>query len=188
MKHRQHHLPGEIFLKLAVVTALLVAYCSGCEVVKAKKSNSADSTAVSKSTMAMENKTHAGSTRMEDNRSKEENEWTRLTLKYLADKDDGDTTINNFIQQPATVIYESGKSIRKEENKITDSSWGYQAMTMFALRIDSLSSKVDSYEKGKRSETKGFGELTLVLICVGVIAVYRILSAKRGVVPNGREE
>jgi hypothetical protein len=171
---RNIRIPGIVLIKLATLIALTIAFLSsGCEVFKTFKENKSDTASVKKLTVTTENENEGGAVKTEDNRTHEENEWFRVTMKYLTDKKDGDTTINNFITQPATVIYEGGKSSRDEETKVVDSTWHHNTMKMVALAVDSISRKVDNYEKTKHSETKGIGWITVLLIGIGLIILIR---------------
>ena len=170
-------MPAPLFIRLATLVALTIAFLfSGCEVFKTFKGNKTDTASVKKSATIVENSGEGGTIRTEDNRSHEENEWFRVTMKYLTGNNDRDTTINNFITQPATVIYEGGKSSRDEERKLFDSSWYQNMMSMVGLAVESMSRSVDNYEKTKHSETKGIGWVTILLIGVGLMILTKGLG------------
>ena len=179
MKNKQYGIAGDLILKLAVLTALTLAFlCSGCEILKTTRENKTDTASVKKTILAVQDHNEGGQVRTEDNHSIEESEWFRVTMKYLAENKNSDTTINNFFPQPATVIYESGNTRRQEENKLVDSSWYQHMMKLIALSVDSMSRKVDNYEKTKHSETKGIGWITISLIGIGLIALNKIFDVK----------
>jgi len=177
MKHKQYWMPAPLIIKLATLVALTLAFlASGCEVSKKFKENKSDTASVKKSAMAVENSGNGSTVRTEDNRTHEETDWFRLTMKYLTEKNNGDTTINNFITQPATVIYEGGKSTRNEDIKRVDSGWYQNTMKVMAMAVDSISRKVEDYEKNKSSKTKGLGLFVTFLIGIGLIIFYQTLS------------
>ena len=179
MKHNQYDIPAPLILKLATLLALTIAFlASGCETSKSFQSTKNDTTSVKKSVEALDIINQGAALRTEDNRSHEENEWSRLTLKWLAEKNDGDTTINNLITQPATVIFETGRSNRDEATKIVDSSWHQSLVKMIAASSDSMSRKIDNYEKTKHSETKGIGWITISLLGIGLIALNKLIDFK----------
>ena len=164
-------------LTQTLLIILILSYCfSGCEVIKTFKGNKSDTASVKRSALSLDNTGEGAAVRTEDNKSHEENEWFRVTMKWLAEKKDGDTTINNFITQPATVIYEGGKSSRAEETKLVDSTWYHNIMKMVAMAVDSTSRKSNNYEKTKHSATKGSGWITLLLIGIGLIALNKGLG------------
>ncbi|HEV7783444.1 MAG TPA: hypothetical protein VGO58_19355 [Chitinophagaceae bacterium] len=177
MKHNNYQVTGSLFIRLATLIALTIAYlCSGCEVLKTFRENKSDTASVKKSAVTVDNNSEGGAVRTEHNRSEEENEWFRVTMKYLTENKDGDTTINHFITQPATVIYEGGKTSRDEEKKLVDSTWYLNTMKLIALTVDSMSRKVDNYEKIKHSEANGLGITTIVLIGIGLIILKKLVG------------
>jgi hypothetical protein len=176
MLNRHYQIEGGILLKLATIAALTIAYlCSGCEVKKHFSATKADTTSVQSAAVIIDKKDEATSIKSEDNKSHEENEWTRLTLKYLSEIDHGDTTINHYITQPATIIYERGKEQRDEQTKSFDSSSYRSFINALAISTDSMNRKIDNYEKAKHSETKGLSWVTIMMIVCGVIVLNKIL-------------
>lgn len=185
MKHNEYQVSGSVFIRIATLIALTIAYlCSGCEVLKTFNRNKSDTTSVKRSAVAVDNTHAGGGLRTEDNQSHEDNEWFRVTMKYLAEKKDGDTTINNFIPQPATVIYEGGRSTRDEESKVVDSTWYHSMMKLTAMAVDSMSRKVDNYGKTKHSEMKGVGWITVLIVGLGIIILNKVLSKSKWLVAS----
>jgi hypothetical protein len=187
MKYKQYSIPAQVLIKLVTVIALTIAFLSsGCEVLKNTRKETSDSTSLKKTFSTFADTSAAGRINKERIQTTEENEWFRLTLKYLADNNkpatiiDADTTLNQFITQPATIIYEAGKYSRNEDKKTIDSSWQMNMIKMVAMAIDSMSRKVDNYEKTKHSETKGLDLATLILIGIGlIIFIGRVGFGKR---------
>jgi hypothetical protein len=179
MLNKHYEIPRTVWLKLATVIALTIAYlCTGCEVKKHFNATKTDTTSVQKATVVIDKKEEASSIKTEDNKSHEENEWTRLTLKYLSEIDHGDTTINHYITQPSTIIYERGKEQRDEQTKSFDSSSYRSIINAFAIATDSMNRKIDNYEKIKHSETKGFNWM-LLLVCGLLLIVFRFARRKQ---------
>ena len=147
---------------------------TGCEVFKFLRQNSSDSTAVKKTAVTNSDSTAGGSVKKETSNSKEESEWWRIIQQYQPKG--GDTTINNFYPQPATIIYEGGKGSREEIKNTTDSSWYSNIMKMMADTFDSTNRRLDTIERSKHSETKGLGLVTIVLIGVGLLIANKLLG------------
>ncbi len=165
-----------IFLLLCVLMGLLVCTFSSCEILKHKKSETLDSTRIIKTVVAIKDTTSAGVVSKEKTTEKEANEWWRVIQQFQPHG--GDTTIvyNNHYPQPATVIYEGGKGSREATAERTDSAWINSVMTMVATSLDSMNKKLTTIEKDKKSETKGVGLLTVLLLGVGFVLLNYLLG------------
>lgn len=147
---------------------LLLLSAAGCEILKGKHHTTSDSITVKKQTVTGQDSTQSGSVKKEESQVHEETEWFKLTMQYLQAHPGGDTTINNYYPQPATVIYEGGKGKKDEQTKSTDSSFYINIMRFIAASNDSLSRRLDVMEKNKKSETKGLQLLPLALLLAGL--------------------
>ncbi len=185
MKQKQFEIPGNTLFRIAILVALTIAYlCSGCETSKMVNQVKSDTASVQRSGLSTAQDTEAGTARKEETASRDENEWMRLTLQYMASQHGGDTTINHFITQPSTIIYETGRSRHEEEKKTSDSSWLIAAMKSMAMSYDSLSHKLENVEKYKHSETKGLGLTAVLLAAAGLIIVnqaFRFITRKHSI-------
>jgi len=147
---------------------ICVVALSGCEVIKGKRSISSDSTAVKKEILQITDTSKGGS--VKTNTTKEEFDWYKMTQLFDQKKQTpGDTKV-----YPTTVIYEGGKGTK--ESSTVDSSWFLNALNLMQANLDSTNKKLQESEKNKKSETKGVGLIFIILICVGCIVLYAILS------------
>ena len=159
------------FVVLAILMAIVIAvFTGGCEVFKFRKENHSDTTSKKLTTLTDTSSQTGGSVKKEETKSKEENEWFKMTLQYLKDSKPGDP-VNNIYPAPATIIYEGGKGSKEETKTSIDSSFYLNTQKLVAMALDSMSRKMDSIEKTKHVETKGLGLLAIVLIGVGLIAL-----------------
>ncbi|MEO0312289.1 MAG: hypothetical protein RIQ89_1946 [Bacteroidota bacterium] len=155
-----------LWLLMALLIAWLVSLFTGCEVLKQKKSAKADSTSVKKQSTSIIDSNNAGSVSTAENKTKEESEWWRVIKQFA--KPDTNVTNNYYHQgQPATIIYEGGRGTKEEASKQTDSTWRNQFLSMVADALDSMNHKIESIDKGKHSQTKGVGLVTLLLLLGG---------------------
>lgn len=166
-----------VFWLLAIVIiALAVSMALGCDSFKHFTGSKSDTTHVDKKNLAVVDTSAGGSVKKEDTKTHEENEWFKLTLQYLQSHPNGDTTItnNNYYPQPATVIYEGGKGSKDEHKSTIDSTFYFNIMRMIAASTDSMSRKIDNYEKTKKVEAVGFKWIPMILVLVGLFVLYEV--------------
>lgn len=165
-------MPAQLLIRLATLIVLTSAFLiCGCKVLKTTKADKSNTDSVKKIATVYENISRSGTKTSEQSQSHEENEWSKLTMQWLAKNQTKDTIVNNFLNPPSTVIYETGKSNRNQERMSIDSSWYFSTIKMVALAIDSFSRKVDKLEKTKHSKTIGPGLFTLLLIGSGIVFI-----------------
>jgi hypothetical protein len=158
-----------------IIALLFIVFSCGCEVLKGKKSMKADSTNVKKSVVKDSNTTNAGSVSKNETNSKEQNEWWRQTYVYPQSKD-SIITNNYFTTPPATIIYEGGRGTKEESSKSSDSSFYHQFQLMLTEQMDSTRSMIAAQVKSKESETKGVGLITMILLLVGAVLLFKALG------------
>ena len=164
-------------LLIVFLLVMVVAFSSGCEVLKHKRTTHQDSTVVAKKELATEVVNTGGSVRRDSSEANERYEWLRV-IQQFAQRPvaTGDSVTNNYYNtypQPATIIYETGKGERNEKSGSYDSTFYNNIMRMVAMSLDSLSRKMDQVEKNKKSETKGVGLVTVALIVAGVVLLLK---------------
>lgn len=158
-------------LGLIIVISMLF---SSCKILHTKKTKSNDTTSVKKTEIATKDSSTRGVVQSDSSKTKEEFEWWRLILSQQR----GDTNVYNInsYPQPATVIYEGGKGSREEQKHLYDSAWDNRMAVQVALAIDSMNRKIDSMEKNSRTETKGVGLFTLLLVGAGFLIANKLLG------------
>jgi hypothetical protein len=153
------------FLAAAIGTVVLFM-ASGCEILKNKKTLASDSASFNRKIAAKSDSVHSGQVSTSESTSKAAFEWWKTTIQYPRD-----TTINNFYNPPATVIYEGGKGTKEESSFSKDSIFYNQLIKQFQDSLSAMSKKIETTEKSKQSETKGVGLLMFILIALGVCVV-----------------
>lgn len=158
-------------LSLIIVVSMLFA---SCKILHTKKTNSNDTTSVKKTDLSTKDSSTKGGVKTDSSKTKEEFEWWRLILSQHR----GDTNVYNFnsYPQPATVIYEGGKGSREEQKHMYDSAWDNKVTVLVAQSIDSMNRKISNLEKNSRTETKGVGLITVILIGAGFLLANRLLG------------
>lgn len=164
-------------LLIVFLLLMVVAFSSGCEVLKHKRTTHQDSMVVAKKELATEVVNSGGAVRRDSTEAKERYEWLRI-IQQFAQRPvaTGDSVTNNYYNtypQPATIIYETGKGERSEKSGSYDSTFYNNIMRMVAMSFDSLSRKMDQAEKDKQEGTKGLGIVTVVLIAAGVVVLLK---------------
>jgi hypothetical protein len=173
MKHKQYWMPAPILLRLATLIALTIAFlASGCEVHKRNSQLKNDTASVKRNSLDIDHATQAGNTSKEEKQSLQEHEWFKLTLQYLADQPRTDTTINHFITQPTTVVYERGRSKHQEDIVRADSSWEYHRVKRLETALDSMNRKWNVFQKTKQSKTKGLGSGITIIAALVLLSIY----------------
>lgn len=159
-------------LFFTLVVALILATCSligGCEILKSKRSSSADSTSVSRKTEANNSDSSGGRVSKEQSNSK--NEYERTTFIYPP----RDTTVLNvYNQPPSTIIYEKGKS--EQATTRVDSGWFKMMEQQLKSMSDSLSSSRKENSKDVEKQTKGVGLIAVILIALGAVVLFKLMG------------
>ncbi|MGQ0738641.1 MAG: hypothetical protein ACT4OJ_06235 [Bacteroidota bacterium] len=166
-----------LWIMLALLIVILIAvFSSGCnfDLFKSKTERKGDSTAVSIQKEARKDSSSGMTVSKEESRKKEENEWWRIIQQFEPKR--GDTTINNFYPQPATIIYEGGKGTKEENTSRFDSSAFLQLNQWWKDKFDSLEYKFQEATKNKESHSSGLGFTALLLVALGVIIIPKLLS------------
>ena len=163
-----------VLAAIGLVVWLLFFSMAGCEVFKFRKQSKEDSAAVKKATIISTDSTNGGSVKKETINVKEFFDWWKVTQQFQPKS--GDTTINNFYPQPATIIYEGGRGTREESKSSIDSNYYTNIMKMMMATFDSTNRRLDTIEKTKHSETKGLGVITLVLLGVCLLIANKLLG------------
>lgn len=158
-------------LGLIIVVAMLF---SSCKILHTKKANSNDTTSLKKTELTSKDSATKGGVKSDSSKTKEEFEWWRLILSQQ-NRDTNIYNINSY-PQPATVIYEGGRGSREEQKHVYDSAWDNRMTVLVAQSIDSMNRKISNLEENKKTETKGVGLITVILIVVGSLIGYRLLG------------
>jgi hypothetical protein len=187
MKYQPHRLPATVIVKLATLIALTIAFLgSGCHVSKTGSESKSDTASVSKSAITIAQSNENGITSKEDRQSVNAEEWFRLTMQYRDNNHRTDTSINNFITQPSTVIYETGRSMNSQQVNRSDSSWYLNSLQTLALAVDSIHRKVNQYGKTKRSGTGSFQWLIILFAGAGLLLLLKLRPITRNRQPVTR--
>ncbi len=158
---------------LALIIVVSMSFAS-CKILHTKKANSNDTTSLKKTELTSKDSSAKGGVKTDSSKTKEDYEWWRVILSQQK----GDTNIYNInsYPQPATVIYEGGKGSREEQKHVYDSAWDNRMTVLVAQTIDSMNRKISNLEKNSRSETKGVGLITIILIGAGFLIANRLLG------------
>lgn len=150
-------------IKYSVIFILLF---SSCKVLRNINRVSTDSASVSKVNVLNTDTSKSGNTTKQT--TKEELEWWKKTESYQPPAP-GVTNV-----YPSTIIYEGGKGVRQTD--YFDSAWVRAALSSMQLKYDSINAKNQSFQKQSESKTKGLGLFFVVLICIGCVVAYAVLS------------
>lgn len=131
---------GMVIFSIILMIILCGLVCS-CEVFKHKESKKEDTVLVSKK--------DSGSVTENLDTSKIRTDWWREIIVR-------DTTINNFIQQPAYVIREGGTK--------TEQVYKFNTDSFYKSVVDSLSKKTEVKEEEKKTKVLGFWDIVGIAI------------------------
>lgn len=151
---------------LACIMIIAIGVCTGCNVIKGKRSVRSNTDSVSRKVTQVIDTGSGGSTHKEVSDTHEAFDWSRLTLQYP--RDTNVTNIYNYPQRPGTVIYETGSSTKDSQTQTFDSSWFKNAFTAMQATIDSLSRQVAISSKDKETRPS-------IWLFVGIVAVIVII-------------
>lgn len=158
-------------LALIIVVSLLF---SSCKILHTKKESKNDTTRVIKADLSVKDTSSKGSIKKDDTQSTDKYEWWRIITSLPK----GDTNVYNIntYPAPATVIYEGGSGVKEEQRQIMDSSWDNKMTMLVAQAIDSMNRKISNLENNSRTETKGVGLMTILLIGAGFLIANKLLG------------
>lgn len=166
-----------VFFFLLLLLAVSVIFLSiGCKVLSHKQSSLSDSINVKKENRGNITNADSGNVNKTNSSLKEENEWWRTTIQYLStNRKNGDTTINNnyYTQpQPSVIVMEGGKGKIEQQQQTYDSGWLKRHDSAFYARLDSMNRLIMISQTDKKSESKGLGLWTVILIVtIGIIGL-----------------
>jgi hypothetical protein len=145
-------------MKIIIIISLFIL--SGCEILKSKRTSRIDSTGSSR--------IDSGRVVKSDGGSKRDSTYFRETIYFGRDTNVFNTTtpVNNYY--PTQIVRESGTVSRDEWLRLLDSA--------NKTKVDTSSKAVTVEEKSKKSETKGVGLITMILIAVGMVILNKSLG------------
>lgn len=163
-----------LWLSLLALIIVVTVMFSSCKILHTKKESKNDTTRVIKSDLTIKDTSSTGSTKTDNTQSTDKYEWWRI----IASLPKGDTNVYNIntYPAPATVIYEGGSGVKEEQREIRDSSWDNKMTMLVAQAIDSMNRKISNLEERSKTETKGVGLLTLILIGAGFLIANKLLG------------
>lgn len=153
---------------------------SGCEILKHRSSIATDSGTVSKAGSLLKDTSSGGRVSINTNTNKEAFDWFKTTLQYPRD-----TTANITNVYPSTIVYEGGKGTKEQTSITTDSTWFKNAIEQMQAKYDSGFAKMQASQMDSKSQTKGVGLMTVVLILLGYFVLtngIKFISSKYSIV------
>lgn len=160
-----------VLLGLILVVSMFFA---SCKILHFKKASSSDTTSLKKTEVQVKDSSNKGGIKTDDTKTKDQYEWWRVITSLPR----GDTNVYNInsYPAPATVIYEGGSGVKEEQRQVRDSIWDNNVTVMVAQAIDSMNRKLSNLEKNSKTETKGVGLITVLLIGAGFLIANRLLG------------
>lgn len=145
----------------------------GCEIMRHSKTDKQRLDQVNKSSSVLTDSGTGGNVKRQNNSSKEDYDWYKITQQFKPDTNI--TKIYNY-PQPATIIYEGGKGTKEQTSTSIDSSWFKNQLSLLQSRYDSLTAISEAKLKDSKTETKGVGLITALLIGAGFLIVGKSLG------------
>lgn len=165
----------ELVVYVVALFALIILILTSCNIERFFTRQRSDSTAVSKVQTGIKDSLNSGSVSTNNSKSKEEYEWWRMIVENMP-KGDTTVTVNNIYPAPARVIYEGGSGTRQEEKQSKDSAWMHQVFSFIKESLDSTNRRIDNVEKQSKTETKGLGLFTLILVMGGAVVLFKLMG------------
>lgn len=161
---------------IAILVLLLLSLINmNCSIEKFFSRQRNDSTSVVKSASEKKDSTAAGIVSTTNTDREETYKWWRMIIENMPKKDTN-LTVNNIYPAPARVIYEGGSGRIDEQTTSKDSMWYLQLAILIKASSDSMSRRIENIESQKKSETKGFGLWSLIMVAGGAIIFFKLLS------------
>lgn len=158
-----------------IIFVSIVLALSSCNIERFFTRQRSDSTSVAKTQTEKRDSTAAGAVTTTNTKSKEDYEWWRVILENMP-KGDTTVTVNNIYPAPARVIYEGGSGKVETETASKDSVWFHQLALLIKASTDSTNRRIDNIEKQSKTETKGLGLFTLILVMGGAVVLFKLLG------------
>lgn len=162
-------------LVIYIIAVIVLVFSTGCNIERYFSRQRSDSTAVSKVKTGFKDSVNSGSVSTNNSKSKEDYEWWRMIVENMP-KGDTTVTVNNIYPAPARVIYEGGSGTRQEEKQSKDSTWMHQVFSLIKESLDSTNRRIDNVEKQSKTETKGLGLFTLILLMGGAVVLFKLMG------------